>query len=292
MLALLDDVAARADDEPRLRVVLDRLIERTQRRYPDIASRSRSLRYRRFDRPHIERARAETSARMRALLAALAGPAPAPGLVDELVACPFPLLPILADEDPLDWASDPFPLLEVLTRRYYSIRELGDMRRESGGLLRTSYVRHDRTVHVLAGWVDGGFDDALEPRGRGEPRRRRTGHRRRRSVHGAPDRHDRSRSTSWREALGRVELPASGAARRGHRVPPDGRHEVFTFRRPDNDGVRPYWMADPGTGTSLRPTSVAVRGGRPVPGAAPDDRPPAPDVAALELQDHPPAVER
>ena len=162
VLALLDDVAADADDEPRLRDVLDELIERTQRRYPDIASRPRSLRYRRFDRPHIERARAETSSRMRGLLAALAGPAPDTGCWSTSSSpARFPLLPILADEDPLDWAPDPFPLLEVLTRRYYSIRELGDMRREPGGLLRTSYVRHDRTVHVLAGWVDGGFDDVL-----------------------------------------------------------------------------------------------------------------------------------
>ncbi len=66
---------------------------------------------------------------------------PTADVIDELVSCPLPLLPILAGEDPLDWASDPFPLLEVLTRRYYSIRELGDMRREAGGLLRTSYAQ-------------------------------------------------------------------------------------------------------------------------------------------------------
>ncbi len=90
VLALLDDVAEGTDDLPRLRLVLDRLIGRTQRRYPDIASRSRSLRYRRFDRPHIERARAETSAHMRDLLAALAGPAPSGTTIGELVACPLP----------------------------------------------------------------------------------------------------------------------------------------------------------------------------------------------------------
>ncbi len=242
VLALLDDIGARTANEPRLRDVLDRLIHRTQRRHPDLASRSRSIRYRRFDRPHIEQARADTTAHMRRLLAALAAPEPSSTLIDELVACPLPLIPIVADQDPSDWARDPFPLLEVLTRRYYSIRELGAMRRTSTGLLWTSYLHHDRNVHVLAGRVDSSFDAVLT------------------SVSGAarevtaPDTvvvdlyMARSTGTlvdtdELTTSLNRVDLPLT--VRRVSVVGSSAASsaEVVTYRRLDEDGARPYWMA-------------------------------------------------
>ena len=168
-------------------------------------------------------------------------------------------MPILADEDPLDWTPIPFPLLEVLTRRYYSIRELGDMRREPGGLLRTSYARHDRTVHVLAGRVDGEFDDALGLVAAASDEVAATGHRRRRPLHGPPDRARPSMSPSWRRALGRVELPQ--AVRRVAVVAshPSAGAEVFTFRRPDDDGVAP--VLDDGAGSRPRPGRIR-RGSR------------------------------
>ena len=103
MLALLDDLAATAaDGDPRLRETLDRLIEATRRRFPAVAAAARTVRHRRFDRPHVERARAEVSARMRQLAAAVAGHEPEDAdraAVDELVACPLPLVPILAEDE-------------------------------------------------------------------------------------------------------------------------------------------------------------------------------------------------
>ena len=79
-----------------LRETLDRLIEATRRRYPAIASLARGVRYRRFDRPHIDRARAEVSATMKQLAAGLVGSTDErPELMEQLVACPLPLLPIL-----------------------------------------------------------------------------------------------------------------------------------------------------------------------------------------------------
>ena len=311
VLALLDDVAEGTDDLPRLRLVLDRLIARTQRRYPDVASRSRSLRYRRFDRLHIERARAETSSHMRDLLAALAGPASSSNTIDELVASPLPLLPILADEDPVDWVSDLFPLLEVLTRRYYSIRELGDMQREAGGLLRTSYVRKGRTVHVLAGGVAGRVEavcawrgDRQRRRGNrrrlgtrrgGESRRRRARHRGRRSLHGASVRYA-GRCRRAGRGVGPRRAPARGAPRRRHRpAPVDGGPGVHVpaARRRWCPSVLDGRAGNDGAGSDCGVRrSGAIRGGCPVPRVAPDDRPPTPDVAAVELQDHPSAVER
>ena len=102
MLALLDDLAAKAPDgDPRLRETLDRLIEATRRRFPGVAAAARAVRHRRFDRPYVERARAEVSTRMRRLAAAVAGHKPEDAdraAVDELVACPLPLVPILAED--------------------------------------------------------------------------------------------------------------------------------------------------------------------------------------------------
>ena len=135
VLALVDDLAAKAPDgDPRLRETLDRLIEATRRRFPVVAAGARAVRHRRFDRPYVERARAEVTAVMRRLAASVAGHRPEDAdraAVDELVACPLPLVPILAEDRLLSGTDEPGALLEVLTRRYYKIRELaaGDRRR-------------------------------------------------------------------------------------------------------------------------------------------------------------------
>jgi acetyl/propionyl-CoA carboxylase alpha subunit/acetyl-CoA carboxylase carboxyltransferase component len=243
VLSLLDHVAAASGNDSRVRDVLDRLVARTQRRYPDIAGRARSLRYRRFDQPHIERARADTSARMRTLSAALAAMAPPSELLDELVACPLSLVPILAEEDVFARAPDPFWLLEVLTRRYYNIRKLADVRREGTDMLRTSYARHGRTVHILAARVAGELEDTL------------------RSVAAAsedvaaPDTvvvdlyaaGPLVAGDDLGAQLERVVMPQ--AVRRVAVVaanPAAATTRVLTFRRPDVAGLRPYWMTPPG----------------------------------------------
>jgi acetyl/propionyl-CoA carboxylase alpha subunit/acetyl-CoA carboxylase carboxyltransferase component len=250
VLVLLDHVAEGTNDEPRLRAVLDELIERTQRRYPDIANRSRTLRYHRFDRPHIERARADTSARMRELLTSLARPNPSADVIEELVACPLPFLPILAEEDRPEWATDPFPLLEVMTRRYYSIRLLNDIRRAPGGLLAASYDRGNRTVHVLAGGVTGDYQHTLElvdaaSEGIVAPDTVVV------DLYLASTDGSAGGADALPAALASAELPS--VVRRVALIAsdPSAGAQVFTFRRPDDDGVRPYWMAAPRTDDSL-----------------------------------------
>ena len=100
---------------------LERLIDATQRRYPAIASLSWAVRYSRFDRPHIERTRAEVSAAMRRLSCGLTADSPA-DQVELLVSCPLPLVPILAETNQLADTDSPGALLTVLTRRYDVIR--------------------------------------------------------------------------------------------------------------------------------------------------------------------------
>ena len=166
VLALLDDLAAKASDgDPRLRETLDRLIEATRRRFPAVAAAARTVRHRRFDRPYVERAQAQVSTRMRHLAAAVAGHKPEDAdraAVDELVACPLPLVPIFAEDQLLSGTDEPGTLLEVLTRRYYKIRDLGPVTLGADDVLHTSYERHDRAVHVFAARArDDGLADAL-----------------------------------------------------------------------------------------------------------------------------------
>ena len=153
-----------------LRDALDRLIETTQRRLPTLASLGRGVRHHCFDRPHVDRARAELLASMRRVVAEFDDPTTTSERhTDELVACPFPVLPILAMDDTLGTAAAPGRLLEILTLRYYKIRALtgsGVLAVEGTEIFRTSYQRGDRSVHVIAVRArDGELADALRVAG-------------------------------------------------------------------------------------------------------------------------------
>jgi len=160
VLGLLEGLAAGADtlalsSREELRDILDHLIVATQRRFPVVGNLARSIRYRCFDLPFIDQARAEALADARArlgqLLEGLEGP-DREALLVGLVATPQPLLPLLAER-----IGDPavgLPMLEVLTRRYYKIRDLHTIRSisvEGEELLTADYEHRDRRVHVVSG---------------------------------------------------------------------------------------------------------------------------------------------
>ncbi len=153
-VAVVNALLERQPTAPGLRETLDRLIESTRRRHTAVAAMSRAVRYRLFDRPHIDRVRAEVSASMKQLAAGLAlSPDERSDDLERLVACPLPLMPILSEDDLLAGTGSPGALLEVLTRRYYRIRELGPVRLERIGtrdVCRAEYGRNERTVHVIA----------------------------------------------------------------------------------------------------------------------------------------------
>lgn len=166
VLALLDQRLETATAlspalEGEFRETLDRLIVATQLRYPVIGDLARNIRYSWFDRPVIERAAEAVLGQMRRHLQALdAGPAPAERAaeIEVLVNCPQPVLALLADRCPQGDHIE--PMLEVLTRRYYKIRVLTDVRArlyEDRNVVTARYERTDRTVNVIAAHV--GTDD-------------------------------------------------------------------------------------------------------------------------------------
>ncbi|MDJ0362798.1 biotin carboxylase N-terminal domain-containing protein [Rhodococcus sp. H29-C3] len=106
--------------------VLERLIVATQARYPVIGDVARNLRFRLFDAPQIARARDQVYDGVRGSLQYLAENPDATDYsarIDALVSTPEPLIDLLASR-----ISEPGALLEVITRQYYEIRTLEDVK--------------------------------------------------------------------------------------------------------------------------------------------------------------------
>jgi acetyl/propionyl-CoA carboxylase alpha subunit/acetyl-CoA carboxylase carboxyltransferase component len=135
-----DDVLA-----AELRETLDRLILATQVRQPVIGDLSRRTRYRCFDQPRLTARREAVHAEVLEQLAALAaGPEDEQRavLMRSLIDASEPLLPLL--EDPSVTDATLLAMLEVLTRRYYRTRDLGEVRG----------VEVDGRVAVVADFTD------------------------------------------------------------------------------------------------------------------------------------------
>ena len=142
-------------DAPGARELLGQLAEVTQERFPAAADLAREVRYRRFDRPDLERIRTAAYAQAESDLARLAS---AEGVEREatawrLVECTQPLATLLAsrmaDAPPALRAR----LVETLMRRYYRGRDLGSanaLERDGIACAWADYRRGERRLRVLA----------------------------------------------------------------------------------------------------------------------------------------------
>ena len=159
VMALLDQRLQHAEALPEplrdeFHETLDRLIVAAQVRYPAIGEFARSVRFRVFDRPVIEDARARVLAAAREQLRYLAAYPDAPDhaeRIDALVASPEPLIPLLAER--IGGREGHGPLLELLTRRYYKIvplQELRSLHRDGRQLLTARYSLDGRWVGLIA----------------------------------------------------------------------------------------------------------------------------------------------
>ncbi len=162
--ALLNRLLREADELPEsmrqeLRQTLDRLIVATQLRHPTIGDLARSVRFSCFDRPSIQAARQRAHIAVRGQLDILAAGPGAPDYaerIEAVVASPHPLIPFLGERLASGMGRDE-PMLEVLTRRYYKIRELRDLRRVVLGdrpFVTASYDRHGRQVKLVTTLAD------------------------------------------------------------------------------------------------------------------------------------------
>ena len=135
--------------------VLERLIVATQVRYPVIGDIARNLQFRMFDEPQILKAREQIYDGVREGLQYLADNPDDPdnaARIDALAATPESLLGLLAEH-----ISRPGPLLEVVTRQYYEIRALQDVRTvEQAGFqfVTGSYELAGQRLHLVSTVTD------------------------------------------------------------------------------------------------------------------------------------------
>jgi acetyl/propionyl-CoA carboxylase alpha subunit/acetyl-CoA carboxylase carboxyltransferase component len=152
-LAARGVLAARLADDFRAR--LDRLVAAGHGRFQALADLARECQYRYFDEPLFERARAAVYDEAEATVTRLAGlatPAERAPLITRLVDCPQPLVGLFLGRIA---AADPATLrvmLEVLTRRYYRIRALEEVRCPIDAdppYATAEYTHEGRRIHVV-----------------------------------------------------------------------------------------------------------------------------------------------
>jgi acetyl/propionyl-CoA carboxylase alpha subunit/acetyl-CoA carboxylase carboxyltransferase component len=243
------------DDDAGLRDALDRVIEATQRRHPAMASSARGVRHRLFDRPLIDRSLADVAGVMREHAMAIAGPDAPPVSTgssheDALIACTLPLTPVLKAGGLFAATAHPGPLLSVLTRRYYKIRDLDPLTEldvDGFEVVASRYRRHQRAVVVIAARATTGQVDAALA-----------------AVSSAADVDspdtavvdlyvmipaDDHPTPDELAALLAARVDAAGLQPAIRRVTAIAVHpdpatatQVFTFRRTDEAGEAPFWM--------------------------------------------------
>jgi hypothetical protein len=136
--------------------VVERLIETSEGQFPTLTDLARDVRYRYFEQPIFERGRQAVYAEMEAHLAHVMrdpGSRDREARIQALVECPLPLGGLLSGR--FDDAAPVLRqiMLEVLTRRFYRIRGVGqcDAREVAGRSICLAHYEHEgRALHVVA----------------------------------------------------------------------------------------------------------------------------------------------
>ncbi|MEO7351061.1 MAG: carboxyl transferase domain-containing protein, partial [Marmoricola sp.] len=132
-------------DREQVGEVIDRLVVATQLRFPTLGDLSRRIRFRLFEEPLIQQAREEAYRGLRDHLNYLDEHPDSDDRadrIDSMVGLTEPIVRLLGARVVADSVGAE-PLLEVLTRRYYKVRTLEDVK---------SFLRENRQ------FVTGGFD--------------------------------------------------------------------------------------------------------------------------------------
>ncbi|MDH3227859.1 MAG: fused acetyl/propionyl-CoA carboxylase subunit alpha/methylmalonyl-CoA decarboxylase subunit alpha, partial [Thermoleophilia bacterium] len=164
VLALLDQLSRAGSNEEdplhtELKETLDRLVVATELRHPAVGELARRVRFSIFDRPVLAEAQERVYAGARRRLERLAEDPERENydqLMEAVVDSPQPLLPLLA-ERLSGGAVDHEPMLEVLTRRYYKIRNLQDVTRLRHGdrqFVTASYEHQDQGARLVTTLAD------------------------------------------------------------------------------------------------------------------------------------------
>ena len=146
----------RGDAGPEARALLDRLVAVTEGKYLVLSELAREVRYRWFDQQRFDEACARVYRDMDVHLDYLVHHPRAVDRADRmstLVNCPQPLVSILARRFPTADAPMRECMLEVLTRRYYRIRDIQLLATgvlDGGAVAIAEYDFEGKRIHVLA----------------------------------------------------------------------------------------------------------------------------------------------
>ena len=210
-------------------LALEHLVAATQVRYPSVSDLARGVVFRWFAQPLLRRARAEVYAQVRQNLRHLDRHPDSPDRAERIaamVAVSEPLVRLLGQRIGRP-GTDPAPLLEVMTRRYYGNKDLSGIRSRDVAGCTFVTAEHAEPARVVTTAVE------LRATGRRRARRRRAGR-------GRPGRRARGRrrlrAVGWPARRGRDGRPPRrgdrGAAAAGMRRP-DHHHRGRGRRRAD-----------------------------------------------------------
>ncbi|MBV9207248.1 MAG: ATP-grasp domain-containing protein, partial [Actinobacteria bacterium] len=136
--------------------VIDQLVSATQLRHPAVGDLARQVRYRCFDAPAIAAEQARAQQQVRAELDNLAAePSARAAQIDAIVASGVPILGVFTERH---YAV----MLEVMTRRYYRIRSLENVRvtERHGRPVLTAEYTHDGQDYLVIATVAEGTESA------------------------------------------------------------------------------------------------------------------------------------
>ncbi|HEY7099160.1 MAG TPA: carboxyl transferase domain-containing protein [Terriglobales bacterium] len=165
MLCLLERRLIDAKDQSShasesFRELLDKLITTSREMFPTISDLAREVRYQQFDKPVFEKAREEVYSQMEKHLSDLDANRDAPDREERMramVECPQPMLGFCSARFRTVEKCFRQLMLEVLTRRYYRIRNIKQFTiRECADRWYASaqYEHHERQVHLFTTHVE------------------------------------------------------------------------------------------------------------------------------------------
>ncbi|MCP3973369.1 MAG: ATP-grasp domain-containing protein [bacterium] len=158
LLRVLEDRIQHLSDEEDsiFKELLDRLIFETRGRYRAVNDIAREVYYYSFDEPFLQTVRDQAYADATAAVEYLAAHPDAPdraAKIEELVSCPQPLKPMLSERFGTASPGLRRTLLEVMTRRYYRIRDLGTFTTatiDGRSFAASAYEHEGRSITVVS----------------------------------------------------------------------------------------------------------------------------------------------
>jgi len=142
------------------RALLDRMISITRELYPSVSDLAQEVRYRYFDQPFFEQTRNrvyEEAENHLANLQAHPDAADSRARIHALIECPQLLAGLFASHFPNADAAMRLTMLEVLTRRYYKIRNLLNLNSSAvsdNSYISAEYDHEGKRIHVLATYAE------------------------------------------------------------------------------------------------------------------------------------------